>query len=612
MSFAELGAHPSLQRALQEKGYLQATPVQAAVLAPDLAGHDLLVSAETGSGKTVAFGLAIAPTLLGEDATFQKAGRPLALVIAPTRELATQVQKELAWLYQPANGRTAACVGGSDVRMEQRALSNGAQIVVGTPGRLVDHLERGSLVLDQIRAVILDEADEMLDMGFREELERILGDAPKARRTLMFSATIPHGIAQLAERYQRDARRVAATPPQQSHRDIEYRAHVIALKERENAVVNVLRQNDAAAAIVFCTTRDAVNHLHANLVERGFGAVAISGELTQTERTRALKALRDGRARVLVATDVAARGLDLPDVGLIIQADLPHDASVLQHRSGRTGRAGRKGVSVILVPAAKRRMAEQMFRDARSNIAWSPVPSADAIRALDQQRIVKEIISQPTEVSDEDLNVAKMLLAERTPEQIASLLVTLYRTKLPSAEDLPMSLALPVQGPPQRSSPRGPHLGSITSRSASPASRSSHPAPHTGNPTPHAPHATPHPASPTSHLKPNTPPRIPRAPSGESAGSVWFTINVGRSTNADPRWLVPLLCRRGEVTKADIGAIRIFAEETKVEITAAAADRFSRAARMPDRQDPRIRIVPSAAPFANRAPRPPRGPDDQR
>ncbi|MFC7551895.1 DEAD/DEAH box helicase [Pseudoroseomonas wenyumeiae] len=236
-----------LLRALQERGYAEPTSVQAAVLEPETEGRDLLVSAQTGSGKTVAFGLAIAPDLMGGEERMPQARTPLALVVAPTRELALQVKNELAWLYAPAGGRVVSCVGGMDPIAERRALSQGAHIVVGTPGRLRDHLERGNLVPDTLKAVVLDEADEMLDLGFREELEAILDAAPEGRRTLLFSATVPRAIATLAENYQNDALRIAAAQEGGQHGDIEYRVAVVAPHDMERAVVNLLRASDRRA-----------------------------------------------------------------------------------------------------------------------------------------------------------------------------------------------------------------------------------------------------------------------------------------------------------------------------------------------------------------------------
>ena len=374
--------------------------------------------------------------MLGETPRFGRPKHPLALVVAPTRELALQVQKELAWLLGEAGGRVTSCVGGMDIRREQRALAAGAHIVVGTPGRLADHLNQGHLDLSEIRAVVLDEADEMLDFGFREELELLMNATPPERRTLMFSATLPKAILGLARLYQRDALRMALSTENEPHADIEYRAFRIAPRDTEHAVVNTLRYFDAHGALVFCSTREAVRHLHANLRERGFSAVALSGELKQHERTTALQALRDGRARVCVATDVAARGLDMPELGLVIHADLPQNKQALLHRSGRTGRAGRKGLSVMIVPAQHRGAAERLLASAKINAIWSAAPSADAIRARDEENLVREIIAMAEAPAEDDLAAARVLLAERSAEQLAAVLVRIRREVLPAPEVL--------------------------------------------------------------------------------------------------------------------------------------------------------------------------------
>jgi ATP-dependent RNA helicase DeaD len=523
-------AHPGLLRAIAERGYTEPTPVQAAVLEPRAAGHDLLVSAQTGSGKTVAYGLAIAPDLLGEAARVPAGAPTLALVIAPTRELALQVQRELGWLYAPTGARIVACVGGMDPRREQRALAQGAPIVVGTPGRLRDHLERGNLDLSGVTAVVLDEADEMLDLGFREDLEAILDRTPPARRTLMFSATIPKGISQLAKQYQKHAVRIATAGEAEPHGDIEYRAIPIVPRERDVAVVNLLRYFDVRGALVFCATREGVTHLAANLAERGFAVVALSGELSQAERTRALQALRDGRARVCVATDVAARGLDLPDLGLVVHADLPRDPQPLLHRSGRTGRAGKKGTAVVLVPAPQRRAADRLFHLARVSGTWSSPPSADEIRGRDQARLVAEIVELARDAAEDELAAARAILVERSPEEVAAALVRLHRARLPAPEEL---TAVATRPPP---------------------------------------------------------PRGERRPPGPA---VWFRMDVGRQQEADPRWLIPLLCKRGGITKAEIGAIRIGQRETRFEIAGEVADRFAEAARRGGKgRDRDIRIEP--------------------
>ncbi|WP_242361855.1 DEAD/DEAH box helicase, partial [Anaeromyxobacter sp. SG17] len=436
-TFSSIGAHPALLPALDRRGYAEPTPVQAAVLDAAHRGRDLLVSSRTGSGKTIAFGLALAETLLEDAGTFGEAGAPGALVVAPTRELAIQVQRELAWLFADAGGRVASCVGGMDPRREARALADGVHVVVGTPGRLVDHLERGALDLSAVRALVLDEADEMLDMGFREELEKLLGAAPPDRRTVLFSATLPRPIVELAKRYTREPARVAATPAGEAHADIAYRAHLVAAREREHAIVNVLREADPPSALVFRATREAVQHTAAGLGERGFEVVAISGELTQAERTRALKSLRDGRARVLVATDVAARGLDLPGIALVLHADLPRDAEALQHRSGRTGRAGRKGVAVLLAAPPERYRLERMLREAGVAAEWTAVPTAEAIRAGDAERLGADVAALAADAPEEDLAAARRLVETRSAVELAVALVRRDRARLPAPEELP-------------------------------------------------------------------------------------------------------------------------------------------------------------------------------
>ncbi|KAI6244327.1 DEAD/DEAH box helicase [Aphelenchoides fujianensis] len=516
-------SHPALERALAAQGYAEPTPVQAAVLAADAADRDLLVSAQTGSGKTVAFGLAAAPTLLGEAETFGQAAEPLALVIAPTRELAMQVNRELAWLYAEAKAAVINCVGGMDARREQRALNYGAHIVVGTPGRLRDHIERGHLDLSKLKVAVLDEADEMLDMGFREDLEFILDAAPPERRTLLFSATLARDIVELAKRYQNDALRIDTIARDEPHRDIEYRAVRVAPNEVEHAV--------PPATLVFANTRESVRSLHAKLRERGFAVVGLSGELSQRERADALQALRDGHARVCVATDVAARGLDLPDLGLVIHAELPINKATLLHRSGRTGRAGKKGVSALVVPYTRRRKAEQLLYAAGVEAEWGGAPSADSIREKDQERLLEDPIF--SEVStEEDIALAEAMLAKRTPVEIAAALIRTRRAKLPSPEDI-------------YDDPR--------------------------------------------HGRRSGPPHARRA--------------VGRRGNADPKWLIPMICRLGHITKKDIGSIRIFDYDTKFEISAEAATKFGAAVQSTVRED--VSITPTTAP-APRGERPPR------
>ncbi|AUM75424.1 DEAD/DEAH box helicase [Paracoccus jeotgali] len=435
-----------LAATLAERGYETLTSVQNAVLEPDLRGRDLLVSAQTGSGKTVAFGLAAAPDLLGGADVMPQSDAPLALAIAPTRELALQVATELSWLYRDTGAQVATCVGGMDYRTERRALARGAQIVVGTPGRLRDHIERGSLDLSALRVAVLDEADEMLDLGFREDLEFILGSAPEQRRTLMFSATVPPAIEKLARDFQRDGRRIAAMGEARQHGDITYRALTVAARDRENAIFNLLRYYEARTAIIFCKTRANVNHLLARMGNRGFRVVSLSGELSQQERTHALQALRDGRARVCIATDVAARGIDLPGLELVIHADLPTNYEILLHRSGRTGRAGAKGVSALIVPPAEYKKAQRLLQGAKVTAEWGQAPSADEVTARDDARMMQD---PALNAELEDMTVADALLERLGPRQLAAAFVQLWREGRPPPEEL-SDMPAPGQAPPPR------------------------------------------------------------------------------------------------------------------------------------------------------------------
>ncbi len=556
-------SHPALARALVARAYTEATAVQSAVLETGTTGRDLLVSAQTGSGKTVAFGLALASTLLGDAERFERAAAPLALIIAPTRELAMQVQRELAWLYAETGARLASSVGGMDVRAEARTLAAGCHFVVGTPGRIRDHLERGRLNTSALRAVVLDEADEMLDLGFREDLQFILDKTPTERQTLLFSATLPKAIETLARTYQRDALRIETISRNQPHADIEYRAIRTAPRDAALAVVNVLRFFDQGAALVFCATREAVRRLHLQLSERGFSAVALSGEMTQNERNTALQALRDNRARVLVATDVAARGLDLPDLALVVHADLPNDKETLLHRSGRTGRAGRKGISILIVPQMRFRRAQTLLQGAGVKATFGPPPTADDIRAQDQQRLLSHaVFAEPA--TEEDLALGRTLLAGRTAEEIAMALMRFHRAQLPAPEDIqdpgPQVRTPFAANDRQGAAGAKPWQSERGQRDRERDNRAGAARPDGGFKRPDRPESSE---------------RGPRPERPERQDMVWFRISIGREHNADPRWLLPLICRAGSVTKAEIGAIRIFDRDSRFQIAESFAESFA-------------------------------------
>ncbi|QDI77308.1 DEAD/DEAH box helicase [Leisingera aquaemixtae] len=539
----------ALANALQERGYETLTQVQEAVTQPDVEGRDLLVSAQTGSGKTVGFGLALAQDLLGEDEAFGEAAAPLALVIAPTRELALQVKHELSWLYREAGAVIASCVGGMDMRDERRALARGAHIVAATPGRLRDHIARGSIDLSQVRGVVLDEADEMLDLGFREDLEFILGEAPEDRRTLLFSATVPPAIASLAETFQRDAMRIKTAGETKQHADIEYRLMSVAQADAENAIINVLRYYEAPSAIVFANTRAAVNRLAARLTNRGLPVVTLSGELSQTERSHALQAMRDGRARVCVATDVAARGIDLPGLELVVHAELPSNHETLLHRSGRTGRAGRKGVSALIAPPKARAKALRLLKWAKLTAEHCEAPSADDVLARDEERMLADPVWQQPVEENEQAGV-QTLLDNFSAEQIAATYLRLFRSRHSAPEDL---------------RPAGEEE-----------------------------------------------PRKERKERKAFGPSVWFSLSGGREAGADPRKVLPMLCKAGNIDRDAIGAIRVQDNETFAEISEGAVNGFLKALGGKTELEPgavltRLSEAPDLAPAPRRGPGGPKG-----
>jgi ATP-dependent RNA helicase DeaD len=497
------GLPETLSKTLAAKGYREPTPVQVAVTQPELAGLDLLVSAQTGSGKTVGFGLALGQDLLDRDGRFERPATPLALIIAPTRELAMQVQREFDWLFAEAGIVTASSVGGMDARAERRAIERGAHVIVATPGRLRDHVSRGVIDLSDLKAVVLDEADEMLDMGFAEDLEFILDHTPKGRRTLLFSATVPRGIAKLAQTYQKaDARRIEVGDKDAQHSDIAYVALTVAPSDIEKAIINLLRYHDPQTAIIFANTRSMVARLVAKFSNRGFSVVALSGELSQSERTHALQALRDGRARVCIATDVAARGIDLPGLELVVHADLPSNSESLLHRSGRTGRAGRKGTSVLIVSVRERSKAQRLLKFANLEAEWGTPPSAEAVLARDEDRLMSDP-AWDHPLSPEEQAFADRLLQAHSAEKVAAAYLRLYRDRNSAPEIL-------------------------------------------GD--------TPEPGA-----------RKPREPSAFGP-STWFSLSLGRKQRAEPRWLLPMLCRNAGLSKDAIGAIRVQYQETFIEI----------------------------------------------
>ncbi len=533
-----------LRTALRERGFTALTAVQEAALAAADGGRDLRITSQTGSGKTVALGLAMAPGL--QAATDGRADGPLALVIVPTRELAQQVRGELAWLFAGLGGRSGpgiACVtGGTGIQGERKALARRPAVVVGTPGRLLDHLRAGALSLTAIRELVLDEADQMLDLGFREELDAILEGVPAERRTHLVSATLPPAVRELADRFQRLPLHLQGTTLGVANADIEHIGHLLQRGERYGALINLLLLAEGERTLVFVRTRQDSADLAEQLAGDGFAAAPISGDLAQAQRTRTLEAFRAGVTTVLVATDVAARGLDIADVTRVVHFDPPIDGEVYTHRSGRTGRAGRKGQSVLLAQAGRRR-AERLCRAARVTLHWQPAPTADAVRAAQAERTRAKVRAAlaAAALAEAQADFAAELLAERPAVEVVAALLDL------AAGD-------------RRAAPREVQGASLDAPEWRPAA--SRPA--TPRPFGHGHRAVPH--------------------------FTRFAINWGLRAGASPQRILAHVCRRGAVPSRAIGSIELGPDATTFEVASELAREFADRVRGRDRRDPHVRI----------------------
>jgi len=536
--FAEVPA--GLGSVLAERGFTELTPIQTAVLDPDLAGRDLRISSQTGSGKTVALGLVVAEEVAEAVTQANRSpvrARPSVVLVAPTRELAVQLTEELSWLFKPLGATVVSLTGGTSLGIDFRELKRDPQVLVGTPGRVRDHLERGSLLLDRVRVVALDEADEMLAMGFEEEVSAILDATPEDRRTHLVSATFPHRVRSVAARHQRNSVMVAGSTPGESNTDIEVRTMVVAANQRLSALVNVLLMEPDAKTLIFVRTRVDATGLADALADLGFAVRPLSGELNQRERTSTLNAFRRGQTPILVATDVAARGLDVQDIAQVIHVDLPENSDMLTHRSGRTGRAGRKGRSLIFVPPRAARRVDAMVRDAGISAARVDIPTRDDIfRAADRRLIERFTELDAGNRNDVDRlhRVAAELLDDRDP-------TTVVATLLAEAD----------------------HGGPCVPRDIVPVA---------------------------VQEGWDSQSRRPRGRRPASTNYARFQVSWGSQHGADPRRLLAIVCRRGNITSSDVGAINIGSHSSMVEVSSKLAPAFSRSASRPDPRDPRIKF----------------------
>ena len=416
-TFSDLALRDELLRALTHLGYEEPTPIQREAIPPLVAGRDLLGQAATGTGKTAAFALPILQRLPAERATKD----PSALVLVPTRELAVQVSEAIHKYGRELGVRVLPVYGGQPIRNQLRALERGVDVVVATPGRAVDHLGRGTLKLTGVDIVVLDEADEMLDMGFADDLEAILEQAPEGRQTLLFSATMPSRIASIAERHLRDPVRIELGRGDDVPGEaplVRQTAYVVPRASKPAALGRILDAESPTAALVFCRTRAEVDGLTETLNGRGYRAEALHGGMNQQQRDRVMGRLRGGTADLLIATDVAARGLDVDVLTHVINYDVPAAPAAYVHRIGRVGRAGREGVAITLAQPREHRMLKTIERVTKQRIAVEKVPTVADLRArrleltragleeslledqLDPFRVVVETLADQFDVMD--------------------------------------------------------------------------------------------------------------------------------------------------------------------------------------------------------------------
>jgi ATP-dependent RNA helicase DeaD len=569
---------PALSAALKTKGYDTLTAVQQAVLDPSLAVRDLRITSQTGSGKTLAIGLVLRPWIEGLEGEH----KPRALIICPTRELALQSQAELSWLYAGLNVRVVATTGGAGYRDELRALHRSPTVIVGTPGRLLDHLGRGAVDASEVRAVVLDEADRMLDLGFREDIEAILKHVPKERRTHLVSATFARGVKLLADKVQRDPAHVEGTRLGAANADIDHVIHLIEPKSTVDAIINLLLATPDAQTLIFARTRASVASLAELLSSAGFSVATLSGELDQAARNRALAAFKAKHLDVLVATDVAARGIDVQDIARVIHAEPPRDADSYTHRSGRTGRAGKRGVSSLLVTPAGIVPATRLLRMAGVAHRVEPIPTADQIRRDRDRRVLEELTREPDatdpiSAGDGDprlLALAAQVLSSAQPERAVARLLARARA---GGVTEPREIRPPMP-PPRPGQMRGrdyPAHGSDPRDrySRGPRDRDAR---------------DPRDRDPRD--------RDPRGNGQVEQGFTRFHVTWGERQGAAPHRLLAMLCKRGGVSGRDIGAITVEANFSLVDVASEVAPGFAQAVSKPDPRDPHVRVRPDRGP----------------
>ena len=404
MKFEELDIRPEIFRAVQDMGFEEATPIQAQAIPVVMTGVDMIGQAQTGTGKTAAFGIPLLQKVDPENRKVQ------ALVLCPTRELAIQVAEELRNLAKYMHGvKVLPIYGGQDMSRQIRSLKGGVQIIIGTPGRVMDHMRRHTIRLNDLHTVVLDEADEMLNMGFREDIETIIKDTPEERQTVLFSATMPQAIMEIAATYQKDAQLVKVTRKELTVPNIEQYYYEVRTKNKDEVLCRLLDLYAPRLSLVFCNTKKKVDELVLELQNRGYFAEGLHGDLKQMQRDRVMQGFREGSTDILVATDVAARGIDVDDVEAVFNYDLPQDDEYYVHRIGRTGRAGRTGKAFTFIVGKEAYKLRDIERYCKTKMKAQRIPSLDDVANVRVENVFRKLEKT---LEEEDLTLSVQAIQE--------------------------------------------------------------------------------------------------------------------------------------------------------------------------------------------------------
>ncbi|MBH1942079.1 DEAD/DEAH box helicase [Mobilitalea sibirica] len=407
--FNEIELSSQILRAVEEMGFEEMSPIQAKAIPAILSGKDVVGQAQTGTGKTAAFGIPLLQLIDTKERAVQ------ALVLCPTRELAIQVAEEFRQLAMFMHGiKILPVYGGQEISKQIRSLKGGVQIIIGTPGRVMDHMRRKTIRLDHMKMVVLDEADEMLNMGFREDIETILKGVPQERQTILFSATMPGPILEIARTYQKNAEMIRVVKKELTVPKIEQYYYEVSPKNKEEVLSRLLDMYNPKLSLVFCNTKRQVDELTSSLQGRGYFAEGLHGDMKQQQRDRVMNSFRNGKTEILVATDVAARGIDVDDVEAVFNYDVPQDDEYYVHRIGRTGRAGREGRAFTLVVGKEVFKLRDIQRYCKTKIKVQPIPSINDVTAVKADKILDKIQNI---IKEEDLSKMINLIDERINEE---------------------------------------------------------------------------------------------------------------------------------------------------------------------------------------------------